>query len=464
MGDPSEPLSEREIEILKLVATGASNKEIASSLVISPNTVKVHLRNIFAKIGVVSRTEATLYAIKSGLVKHAPDSPSFEDPSEAQDLAQAEIYRISPMVFSNDGPEGLSRNPASKAAQRPAPFWMTILIIALVLIALSVAGLYLNRSSLNLFRTQTPPTAKNSAMLRWQSAPGLPVALNGMGMVVYDTQYYLFGGSDGKTVSNAVYRSADAGKTWVKVTRKPLAVTDVKAVMISEMVYIPGGKTADGKISAQLDVFDPRQNQWQTKKPLPVGLSGYGLVAFEGRLYCFGGWDGQQYSKVVYIYDPKADQWSTGTPLPTARAFFAVSAIDGKVILAGGYDGKLALKDVLIYFPSREGTTATPWAQGPDLPQARYNTASASLANMVYLFGGQSDSSADKDLPAILLDGEQSAWVNLDPAPQPIGANALALTSGNFIHIFGGVRNQTVLAQQQVYQAIYTINIPLTTN
>src|SRR5713101_3272704 len=60
-------LSDREREILRLVATGASNKDIARQLTISPNTVKVHLRNIFAKIGSASRTEATLYAIRAGL-------------------------------------------------------------------------------------------------------------------------------------------------------------------------------------------------------------------------------------------------------------------------------------------------------------------------------------------------------------------------------------------------------------
>lgn len=67
MTDESQ-ISEREREILRLVATGATNQQIASQLNISINTVKVHLRNIFGKIGVVSRTEATLYAVRSGLV------------------------------------------------------------------------------------------------------------------------------------------------------------------------------------------------------------------------------------------------------------------------------------------------------------------------------------------------------------------------------------------------------------
>jgi len=61
-------LYKRELEVLKLVAKGMTNKQIAGELNISDNTVGTHLVNIFRKLGVESRTEATLYALREGLI------------------------------------------------------------------------------------------------------------------------------------------------------------------------------------------------------------------------------------------------------------------------------------------------------------------------------------------------------------------------------------------------------------
>jgi len=63
-----EPLSPREREILHLIASGASNQEIAETLVIAPNTVKRHIGNILAKLGVSNRTQALVQARKIGLI------------------------------------------------------------------------------------------------------------------------------------------------------------------------------------------------------------------------------------------------------------------------------------------------------------------------------------------------------------------------------------------------------------
>ncbi|NLD45052.1 MAG: response regulator transcription factor [Chloroflexi bacterium] len=63
-----EALSERELEVLQVVAAGKSNKEIADRLSISVYTVQVHLRNIYGKLGVASRTEAVTVALRRGWI------------------------------------------------------------------------------------------------------------------------------------------------------------------------------------------------------------------------------------------------------------------------------------------------------------------------------------------------------------------------------------------------------------
>ena len=57
-----EPLSERELEVLRLIAAGLTNREIAQELVIAIGTVKRHINNLYGKLGVHSRTQATARA------------------------------------------------------------------------------------------------------------------------------------------------------------------------------------------------------------------------------------------------------------------------------------------------------------------------------------------------------------------------------------------------------------------
>ena len=68
-GSPFHPLSEREMEVLECVVQGLSNKEIASLLGISHQTVKNHVTSILRKFGVEDRTQAVVYALKHGWVQ-----------------------------------------------------------------------------------------------------------------------------------------------------------------------------------------------------------------------------------------------------------------------------------------------------------------------------------------------------------------------------------------------------------
>ncbi len=70
----ADPLTERELDVLRLVARGMSNQEIAAALVVSEATVRTHVSSILAKLHLASRTQAALYALQEGIAPF-PESP-----------------------------------------------------------------------------------------------------------------------------------------------------------------------------------------------------------------------------------------------------------------------------------------------------------------------------------------------------------------------------------------------------
>ena len=64
-----EPLTQREVEVLRLIAQGYENRDIADKLVISDATVRTHVSNILGKLHLASRTQAALYALREGLAR-----------------------------------------------------------------------------------------------------------------------------------------------------------------------------------------------------------------------------------------------------------------------------------------------------------------------------------------------------------------------------------------------------------
>jgi LuxR family maltose regulon positive regulatory protein len=64
-----EPLTDRELEVLRLLAAGRRNREIADQLVVTLDTVKKHLTHIFDKLGATNRTQALTHARQLGLIR-----------------------------------------------------------------------------------------------------------------------------------------------------------------------------------------------------------------------------------------------------------------------------------------------------------------------------------------------------------------------------------------------------------
>jgi DNA-binding CsgD family transcriptional regulator len=445
-GGGQPELSEREREILALVATGASNKLIAQQLVISPNTVKVHLRNIFAKINVASRTEATLYAIRIGLVEH----PGGTGPAAGNG-------------HDTGGADADTPALESPAPPRPAGRVHPALIGGGVLLALAAVVLL----GMFMLNGGQPPAAAQTASVtvtpipRWQVRADMPTWRAGLAAATYENQIYAVGGETADGVTGATERYDPAADTWTVLAPKPLAVADVSAAVVGGLIYVPGGRLASGGVTDVLEVYDPRRDEWTQRASMPVPLSAYALAAFEGQLYIFGGWDGAGAVASVYLYDPSEDGWSEVTPMPTPRAFAGAAVAGGRLFVMGGANGDGPADNNWEYAPEREGSGEQPWRERSPLPEPRSHIAVASVADIVHIVGGQGNGPDGQPLKYF---PQRDEWQSFE-APLAAGWHSLALVvvavEESYLHALGGRNQADAASTHAAYQATFTIGIPV---
>jgi DNA-binding CsgD family transcriptional regulator/N-acetylneuraminic acid mutarotase len=444
-------LSERELEILKLVATGAGNKEIAQKLFISSNTVKVHLRNIFAKIGVNSRTEAAMYAVRTGLVVHAPQQiPVDQSDSE---LTGEIIGQEEPSPL----PGEVARTPARKV-----PRWAPLVLMAGVL-GLVFLGLRLS-PSLAIFNSPTPsplpPQPSSTPLPHWNHRAGLPSARSDPALVAYADQIYAIGGVDTQGVYGGVDRYDPQTDSWNALPSKPIPVFNAQAAVINGSIYVPGGRTNpnDEQPTDVLEIYDTNTGLWHTGAHLPLPLSAYGMVAYDGDLYVFGGWDGHKYLDSVYQYNPTSDTWQERTSMPTARGFCGVAEAGEKIYVIGGINDIQSVDVNEIYSPARDTANNNPWSTGFPIPEDRSGIEAANIADTIYVFGGEAENS---NRVGLIYFPQTNVWQSLETSPYPLGQDFGMTSIGTNLFFIGGLLDYTFTDQNLTYQAIITLSIPI---
>jgi len=430
MADNDE-LSERELEILRLVATGASNKEIAQRLVISTNTVKVHLRNIFTKIQVASRTEAAMYAVHHGLVEPARVAASLE----TETIPPVELELATPSTQQ--------------------PLWLLVLILAVVSGLLVVAIGYYRQASIQ--NAQVVSAATSEAM-RWRDLAGMPTPRQGMGVVAYESQIYAIAGETAQGVSGAVERYDPTTNAWIARASKSVPATDVGAAVIGGLIYVPGGRLASGEVSDVLEIYDPREDRWTRGADLPVPMSAYAIVSFEGKLILFGGWNGQRYLDTVFEYNPDLDEWKSRTPMPAPRAFAGAALAENKVFVMGGYAGGSPLTDNYAYLPTRDGVN-DPWQARAPLPDGRYAMGVASIVDIIQVIGGVRAGKATASSLEYVPSLDQ--WQEVGGREMKSWSHLSLVALAPHVYALGGLIDGQPTSQNLSYQAIYTVVLPL---
>ncbi|MGC9395241.1 MAG: Kelch repeat-containing protein [Anaerolineae bacterium] len=386
--EPGEPLSEREIEIVELVADGLTNREIAVRTFLSPNTVKVHLRNIFTKTGVSSRTELTVLAMQEGWIT----IPGITDVqgSAGEDVSAEEEAQIEP------------ESPA--LPPWPRTRWVALatgLIVALVALVLprQPAGQAAVPVASGLVDQTTAgpvidaPAAGENGGARWDELAPLPVRRARMGVVALDNSIYVVGGSadEGPTGRLDIY---DINTTlWRSGAARPAALANIGIVALADKgekdyrLLVPGGCDANGTPQTVTHLYDPQSDTWSEGAPLPQPLCAYALAGYGGRAYLFGGWNGTTYQARGYVYDNAAaggsDTWAEIARPAEARGFGAAATLADRIFYVGGYDDKREWATCEVYLPEDNR-----WESCAPMLLPRGGLGLAAIGGRVYAIGG----------------------------------------------------------------------------
>jgi len=332
--------------------------------------------------------------------------------------------------------------------------WQIALVggLAIVLVVLLNLAVSLRQPTPIASASPAPPVSN-----RWKSRTALLSPRSNFAATSYENKIFAIGGeSDGKIIASVERYDPDAD-AWESLAYKPTAVADVSAALVGGRIYVPGGRLASGRVTDAMEMYDPRTNQWGARAALPVPLSAYALAAFEGKIYLFGGWTGERYVATAYEYDPEADAWRARGAMPTARGFAGTAIAGGRILVIGGYDGKQALAANEQYSPNLDDGAQNPWTPRQPLPSPRYAMGVASVADFVYVIGGQG--ATNTSLPALQYIPDR--WQEVESPGLMVGSHLGLVPVQTFLYAMGGKLGQAATAQNLAYQAIFTIILPI---
>lgn len=464
MAEPKEPLTERELEVVQLVATGISNKEIAAQLHVSPNTVRVHLRNIFTKLEAQSRTEVTMIAIRNGWVAAPGDRASPDDGPAADNGARSpgasSALREAPSLPVQSVPMQPVRVAPNPYLPPEPALWQRIASVVTLVAIIALTALVLRRPAAEAgpLREDIPlsnddislPTADipSAEATRWHARTSIRTARARAAVTSARGNIYVIGGEMNRTPSNEVLIYDPQRDDWRETTPKPTPVMNTGAAVIGNLLYVPGGTTADSLVTDRVEALDLTTSEWRVLPSLPQPIAGHAVVAYDDRLFVIGGRTLSGLNSATFVFDAADKRWSTLAPIPTPRSQLAAATVGGRIYAIGGYDGQRELA-VCEYYQIATGQ----WFSCAPMTIPRGGLGLAQVGAALYAVGGglsgfigfneRYDTEADKWAPFEMPAPRMGDWRNVGVASLPTE-----------FYVIGGSTRGVPLSDNYVYEVL----------
>ncbi len=443
------PLSEREMDVAAQLVTGATNTEIARELIISPHTVKVHLRNIFEKLDVSSRTEASFVLLQHGWVT----------------VPGVEASELEAVVELIPEPEPL------EDVQPTPTLWQKLFLAATLalLLVLLIGPAVMTRTSASsglltdANRTeygQTPPLA----LPRWSARTPLPYARSRHATVLANETIYIIGGEngDGQTLDSVSAYDLRFNR-WRSLANLPEPLANQGSALLAGRIYTAGGShnPVDAETNAQLSdrlyAYSLEAQEWSDAGVLPTALAGAGLAAYDGALYLMGGWDGESMRDEVWRWRPGASvaestSWEKVTQLQNPAAFFGEVVVDDDLYVVGGYDGQRELADAAVF-----NLVTAEWSDLPSMSTPRGGVSAVYDGMAVFALGGGWTKAVDTHER---FDALADQWSNFPSPVQGDWRHLGATSRDGRIWMIGGW-NGGYLDAHMEYQSAFRALLPV---
>jgi DNA-binding CsgD family transcriptional regulator len=281
-------LSERELQILRLVAEGFSNRQIAGMLDISENTVKVHVRNIFSKIHVASRTEASMYAVRHGLLA---------------DVRVDELEEHHPPVLIQQQP----------VVRRPLR-WRWIIGVVLCMSSVSVAWWWNMR---DIYQTRVIGVVTDAQ--QWGRIAALPSRWSGVQYVTVAGQLYALGGA----LDRRMMQYDASRDVWNPAADMPFAAADSPSWSDATGVWVIDESTQT--------IWMWNGRTWQVQHTLPDEIAPADMVRVAGAVVIL-----DVMRQQIWVYDARtAASWSAYALPAHMEATAQLVVLDAVLYLLG---------------------------------------------------------------------------------------------------------------------------------
>lgn len=291
------------------------------------------------------------------------------------------------------------------------------------------------------------------------------------GSAAYNGYLYVMGGYDSSglysDVQYAKISSDGSSSSWNTTSSLPTTRDFFSAIAYNGYMYVVGGTGPSGTLSdvqyAKINT-DGTLGSWSTTSSLVTAVVGYGEVVHNGFIYILGGGNGagSYYATVQYAQinaDGSLGSWQTTTSFTNGRNYLGAIAYNGRVYILGGWNGSTDYNDVQYASFNTDGSLGS-WQTTTSFPYARDSHSVVAYNGYIYVLGGTNSGNStyyhDVQYASVNANGSLGAWNGAGTSFSTGRAGFGAQVVNGSLFVLGGYTGSTYLGDVQ-YASIASI-------